>query len=54
MTKQEEVMLMELDWSKYKICSKCGMIKRKTDYYKGYGLCKPCKIKQTNERRKIK
>lgn len=49
MTKQEQVMLMELDFSEYRICTKCGKIKRRTDYYKGKTYCKPCRIKQMKE-----
>lgn len=49
MTKQEQVVLMELDFSEYKICSKCGKLKRKTDYYKGKAHCKECRIKAVRE-----
>ena len=46
MTKQEQIMLMELDWSEYKICTKCSQLKRKIDYPKGRHYCKVCRNKQ--------
>lgn len=50
MTKQEQIVLMELDWSEYKICSKCGKLKRATtEFYGKSRTCKPCRIKQMKE-----
>lgn len=55
MTKQEEIVLMELDWSNYKICSVCGKLKRaNTEFYHNLRICKPCRIQQVNSKRKKK